>query len=298
MSSHWPNLYVVGAPKCGTTSLHYYLGQHADVFVSQKKELHYFSKDELWRNSNGPGDKYALRTVTMSDVEYLDHFQSARGFQYRVDVSPSYLFYDATSGRIAQKSPEAKIIVMLRNPSQRAYSQYLHLVRDTREVLTFGEALDAEHDRSLQGWSDMWRYVDSSLLAGSVRNYMAVFGSSNVFVIFSEELSTEPTEVLNQLWRFLGLDNVSIRTDITRNKTGAARSRPLASFISRPNALKRASHFVLPEAMRGRLALKLIEANTGGKPDLEPGIAERLDETFREEVSNLRDLVSRPLPWD
>ena len=73
----WPNVFVVGAPKCGTTSFHAYLSQHPEVFTSQQKELHFFSRKSLFSNANGPGDRNALQAVAMNESEYLNHYAGA-----------------------------------------------------------------------------------------------------------------------------------------------------------------------------------------------------------------------------
>ena len=207
--TEWPNLFVVGAPKCGTTSFHAYLSQHSDVFTSQQKELHFFSRKCLFASANGPGDENALRDVAMEESEYLGHYVDAHQ-RIRADVSPSYLYYDEIAPDIRSSSPDAQVVVLIRDPVEKAYSQYLHLVRDQREELSFEEALRAEPNRIEAGWSDMWRYVESSHFSKHIQTFLDVFGEDRVLILIREELATDPVAVMQRVWQFWGSKRAAV----------------------------------------------------------------------------------------
>ncbi|HZA66279.1 MAG TPA: hypothetical protein VE592_04975, partial [Geminicoccaceae bacterium] len=135
-----PNFVVAGAAKCGTTSLFHYLKQHPDVFLPAQKELHYFAYDHLSRNSGGPGGARSLDFACATREAYEAHYRAA-GSQVAIgEVSPSYFYFDEVSERIETELCAPKIVIILRDPIEKAYSQYMHLVRDNRETLPFFEA--------------------------------------------------------------------------------------------------------------------------------------------------------------
>ena len=106
----WPNLFVVGAPRAGTTSLYHYLRQHPEIYMSPLKEPHFFS------HSNPQSD-----TVVKHQDAYLRLFDAARGEKLRGEASPAYLADPDAPARIKDASPEAKIVAVLREPVSRAF---------------------------------------------------------------------------------------------------------------------------------------------------------------------------------
>jgi len=292
----WPDVFVVGAAKCGTTSMHAYLGQHPDIFVAGRKELHYYTRDLLRKNVAGPGDEYTLRTIAQSEADYRASFDGAEGRRRIADVSPSYLYWHEVAKEIDHDQPDARIIIMLRDPVEKAYSQWLHQVRAQLETLSFEEAIAAEADRAARGWSDVWYYVESSKYFRQVKHYIDVFGPERVFVVITEELATEPQTVMAPVFAFLGVTaNVNLAVT-NRNRSGQVRSQQLAKLIAQPSKVKQLSH-VLPKPLRYRLALRLIELNTGSKPELSTSTRRSLCSEFASDVNSLRTLLNRELPW-
>lgn len=292
----WPDVFVVGAAKCGTTSMHAYLGQHPDVFVAGRKELHYYTRDLLRKNLAGPGDEYTLRTIARSEADYCASFDGAADHQRIADVSPSYLYWYEVARQIEQDQPDARIIILLRDPVEKAYSQWLHQVRAQLETLSFEDAIAAEAERAASGWSDVWYYVQSSRYHEQVGHYLKVFGSERVLVVVTEELAAEPHSVMRQVFEFLDVSPDIAVSETMRNRSGAVRSPRLARLIAHPNRVKRLSH-VLPKSLRYRLALRMIELNTGTKPDISDSLREALGREFAADVHALEELLERKLPW-
>lgn len=292
-----PNFVVIGAPKCGTTSLYYYLRQHPDVYLPVQKELHYFSYDQLSENANGPGDKQVLNSLCANRDEYDKHFAAVNGEQAVGDVSPSYLYYGVQE-RIRQELGAVKIIAMLRNPVDKAYSQYMHLVRDQRETLPFYEALMAEGSRRDQKWSDIWRYAESSLCTERLQAYINSFGRENIHIIIFDEFVADAGSVMRSLFKFLDIDeHAPINTGETYNRTGKARSTVVANFLNRPNFIKSFVKRITPDAWRIALRLKVMDANTAEKDQIAPQSAQYLQEYFAEDISKLEELMGKKLGW-
>jgi len=135
-----PNFLVVGAPKAGTTSLYEYLSQHPQVFLTEEKELHFWSNEELAKSVDGPGDALALSEVVESIDDYRAKFSGVTNELAVGDISPSYLYFSEPVIEKLKKyysGNELKIIILLREPSERAYSQYLHQKRLMLETVSF-----------------------------------------------------------------------------------------------------------------------------------------------------------------
>ena len=117
-----PSTVIIGAPRSGTTSLFFYVKQHPDIFLPVRKELHYFSYDLLKENVDGPGDQGALASLCATREEYEAHYASVRAEKVIGEVSPSYLYFSQVSERIRSELGEVKIIALLRNPVDKAFS--------------------------------------------------------------------------------------------------------------------------------------------------------------------------------
>jgi hypothetical protein len=292
-----PNFLVVGAEKCGTTSLYQYLKQHRDVYLPSKKELHYFAYYDIAKSVAGPGDPAVLAYACSSWAAYQSYYM---GVDARAvgEVSPSYFYYSEVSDKIYSTLDQPKIIIMLRNPIQKAHSQYMHLVRDNRETLSFFDALMAERDRIKAGWGPLWRYAEGALYSARVARYMEVFGEGKVKIGFFEELSKDPQTVVNELLRFIGVEpDRSIDTSRVYNKSGRPRSRRLADFLTKPNAVTAAARRWIPEQARDRIRNAMLNLNTGRKDAIDDRSRAYLRDRFTADVGELQQILRKPLTW-
>lgn len=295
-----PNFVVIGAPKSGTTSLFYYLRQHPDVYLPVRKELHYFSHDLIAANAQGPGDALTVSALCKGLDEYRAHYRDAAGQAAVGEVSPSYLYYAEVAEAIERTlvPGPVRIVAVLRNPIEKAYSQYMHLVRDGWEELSFCDALQAEPERRERRWGDFWRYAESSLYSARLRTYVERFGRENVHVLLFDDLAADPGGAMRDLFAFLGVDpSFPCDTSKVLNRSGRSRSRFVRDFFANPNALKALVKRLVPERVRVPLRLAILGWNTGGKGTIEPRAADHLRERFAADVTELAGLLGRELPW-
>jgi hypothetical protein len=198
-----PNLFIAGAPKCGTTSMHNYLSQHPEIFMSSRKETHYFSSDI---------DCFPGRVKELSN--YLQLFESAGNAKYIGESSPEYLYSEVAAQQIKEFCSDVKIIIMLRNPPDMLYS--LHgdfLLWEDEDILDFSEALAAQEERK-QGKklpksckeAKFLLYFDWVKYSTQVRRYFKVFGEENVHVILFNEFVKDTANIYRQTLEFLGVD--------------------------------------------------------------------------------------------
>ncbi len=293
-----PNFIVIGAPKSGTTSLFYYLKQHTEVYLPEKKELHYFSYDLLYKNAKGPGDATTIKAICGTRKEYESYYADSKNRKTIGEFSPSYLYFSEVSERIKKELGPVKIIAILRNPVEKAHSQYMHQIRDNHETLGFNEALNEEENRKKKGWSDIWRYAESSLYSERVKKYISVFGKENVKVILFEDFVIDPASVLKETSSFLGIDpGFPFDTMKVYNRTGNPKSRAVADFFSKPNYLKAIAKKLIPDRVRIPMRLALLDLNTGKKDSMDREAERHLKEYFRKDVSELSKTLGKELNW-
>jgi hypothetical protein len=192
-----PDAIIIGAQKAGTTSLNRYLGDHPDIGIAKSKEVHYFSM----RFDNGMD-------------WYQAHFPLRGKAATVVEDSPSYLFHPEAPRRMKQILPRVKLIALLRNPVDRAFSHYQMNVRKGNEPLSFEEAIAAESERVGDGGDgndQEWRvasfvsYLRRGLYAEQLQRWLAVFARNQVLVLKSEEFFQHPEPGFERVLAFLGL---------------------------------------------------------------------------------------------
>ena len=197
-----PNFLIVGAPRCGTTSLYHYLMQHPDVFLTAIKEpgyLYLHSQRALPRGAVGSPKK-----IRRWD-DYVRLFEKGRGKRAIGEASSDTLCYhEQTIPEIRRRLGKPGIIIMIRNPVDRAYSSYQFLVRDGMESLSFEASLSRERQRIEENWSHMWRFRAVSRYAPAVKAFMDHF--SDVFVGRFDDLRADPLGFTRDVYRFLDVD--------------------------------------------------------------------------------------------
>jgi hypothetical protein len=294
-----PNFFIVGAARSGTTSLDRYLGQHPEIYITPKKETHFFAAGNFPESFTGPGDERLNRRLIRDEERYDQLFTGVVGEKAIGESSVFYLCYPASAERIARAVPEAKIIILLREPVARTYSSYIFLLRDGRETSGFEEGLNLEKERKEQGFEPMWWYKELSQYYSQVQHYLDVFGAEQVKVLLYEELYANPDQVLRDVFAFLKVrEDVAIDTSVRYNLSGVPKSRRLYNlldhFIDKPSFLERRLKSLIPLDLRVAWASKIIGMFTHSVP-INPQIQAQLRMYFAEDVGKLEDLLHRDL---
>jgi hypothetical protein len=289
----FPNFFIVGAAKAGTTSLYHYLSRHQQVFMSAVKEPHYFSQV-----APDPGLRfvYAYRS-TRDEASYRKLFRAAGKKKAIGEASTSYLWDEETPARIQARVPAAKIVIMLREPVARAHSHYLNDMREGVETRPFLQALKEDYAHARKGWGISRLYVELGLYAGQVRRYLASFTERNVLVLFFEEFSADTKTALRKVWDFLELEGPADGQDdyqAVHNAYAAPRSIISQAIMGTP--LLRAMGRLLPKAWREFGRDRLLWRRQK-KPALDPAARDFLREIYEPEHARLAEIVKRSLPW-
>ncbi len=197
-----PDFFIVGAPKCGTTALNHYLAAHPDIYVAQK-ELHFFGADL----------HFSPRFYRRDRDAYLAEFDAWNGQTRAGETSVWYLFSRQAAAEIKAFNPNARIIIMLREPVAMLYSVYCAFCADGNENLpTFKEALAAENDRRARRRISRQTYLAQALayrttacFTEQVRRYFDAFGRERVLVIIYDDFSTDTADSYRKTLDFLGV---------------------------------------------------------------------------------------------
>ncbi len=284
-----PNFFIVGAQKAGTTSLYHYLDQHPQVFMSPRKEPHFF--EGMHQEFRRPG----RRNAPVSDpAEYLALFEGASGERAIGEASASYLYSPRAPGLIKNSVPDARIIAVLRHPADRAYSNYLHCVQVGREPLgSFAEALQAEHSRMRDKWGPLWYYKHKGFYHAQVKRYFDTFGRERVGVWLYEDLRNHTSGTLGEVFRFLGVDeNFVPDASIEHNPSGVPRAGKLYTRVRaltarNPVLVER----LLPARLRGYVKSRVLVK----PPPFPPELRADLTRSYEEDILKLQELIDRDL---
>ncbi len=293
------NFLIVGAAKSGTTSLFYYLNHHPDVYIPTLKECRFFS--QMPRNQKGLGAEKFQNEGIRSWEEYKELF-IGRQEKALGDVSNDYLYYYRISIKNIKKylGDDVKIIIILRNPIDRAYSNYLHHVREGWEDCSFEEALEKEKERIKDGWSWPYHYVSVGMYYKQVKAYLANF--NYVRVLLFEDLK-KINIMMRDICNFLKIDVVPhqfAQPYLYRryNVSGYPKNRIFYNIFIRENRLKRLLRPLvqrfLSEKIRDEIRFNLIKNNLVKKP-MELETRNRLLKIYKEDILKLQNLIKRDL---
>lgn len=292
-----PNFLIIGAAKAGTTALYYYLKQHPQIFMSPVKEPNFFALEGQKPNFRGPGDGEAINRFSITDIEaYQALFEGAENALAVGEASPLYLYSPDAPKRIRHHIPNAKLIVILRNPVERAYSHFLHFVRDGREPYTdFRKALMEEEKRMREHWEWAWYYKAVGFYFIQLRRYYELFDPGQIRVYLYEDLEEKPMGLLRDIFRFLGVDD-DFKPDVSLrfNVSGVPRNKIIHAFLSKPHPIKSLLKPLIPVKLRQRLVVTLRNQNLA-KPEFPTAVRRELVELYREDILKLQALIKRDL---
>ena len=298
MSKKLPNFLIVGAAKCGTSSLHKYLDQHPEIFMSKVKEPRFISSQVTPFPLNGPGDHKVEAWYVKNFEDYAKLFEGAEGFPVVGESSADTLyFHKGTIPVIKKYLGDPRIIIMLRNPVKRAFSAYQHMVRDLREDLSFEDGLKEEPNRIVNNWELIYHYRTASLYYESVKAFLENF--SSVKVILTEEQEKRPQQILRDIFRFLNVaPDVDVNTEIRYNMSGKPKSQWLHQFFFEGNMARKLAQPIVRKLFshetRMRIAQKIQEKNLT-RLTINPDTKHELQNYFETDIQKLEKLLSRDL---
>lgn len=287
-----PDFLIIGAMKGGTTLLYDGLRQHPEVFMPFVKESHFFSV---------VGEDVALVPLEGAQVrislwqEYLDLFKDSLAYRVAGEASTSYLYTSRAARKIKERLGNAKIICILRNPINRAYSHYLWLRRlGLESAEEFKQALMLESSR-IESKCDFGRYVQIGRYYQQLETYFELFDLQKIHVVYFDDIKYKSASLMEGLYEFLNLEMVDFHPDLSvrRNPSGEPRLHWIDHLFKRRSFIKQALLPLLPRSIY--LWLSRIRDWNLVKPPMDPDVRKYLIDVYADEISKLETLVNRDL---
>lgn len=294
-SRQMPNFIIIGAGKAGTSSVFYYLEQHPQIYMSSFKEPKFFALEGEPIDFQGPDKDIVNRTSVNSLEAYQNLFQGVSEEIAIGEASPIYLYSPKAPGKIKHYLPEAKLIAILRNPVERAFSSFTHLLREGYENLSFEQALAEEENRIQKKWAPLWHYKQKGYYYEQLKRYYDIFDRQQIKIYLYEDLQANSTKLIQNIYSFVGVDNTFIPDLSRKNVSGTPKSRLVHDLFTKDNVLKSLVKPLLPKQLRRNIADTAISQNLGSKPILSSETRDRLCQLYREDILQLQDLIERDL---
>ena len=292
-----PNFLIIGAAKSGTSALYYYIKDHPNIFMATPKELRFFSSF-LHPEENGP-DVYKNKHAT-SIQEYEKYFECVNQETAIGEASPQYLYYLDSARYIKEILPNVKIISMLRNPVDRAYSSYLHAVRDWFEdSKNFKQGLQREEKRIDSGWPMLFHYINGGYYYQQLKQYYDLFPSENIKTIIYDDFVNSPESILREIFLFLQVDqnyvpDMSFKPNVSGQPRWKLIHRFLKPFYREPSSLQAKTKKIIPKSIRATFSSKIKKINQIKVP-LDSTTRQSLIKLFEEDILLLQNLLNRDL---
>ncbi|GAB4527109.1 MAG: sulfotransferase [Pleurocapsa sp.] len=287
-----PNFLIIGAAKAGTTALHEYLQQHPQIYLTPTKETNFFAFAGQEINFRGPGDE-ALKDFSITDLSsYEAQFEGVTTEIAIGEACPSYLYYPQAATKINQYIPDARLIVILRDPVERAYANFLHIVRDDREPCRdFASALQDEGRRIAENWEWFWHYIQVGYYGKQLQRYYEIFAPSQIKVYLYEDLKEKPIALLQDIFSFLQVDNTFVPDMALRpNKSGMPKNKLLHQILTKPNPIKT----LLKPLFSAKIRQKIQHQNLN-TPQIFSEVRQQLIDLYRTDILQCQDLIQRDL---
>lgn len=285
------NAFLVGAQKAATTSLYDWISQHPEICAPMSmKDFPYFAKDDFYAQGS---------SVLTQEYEKCKDEVNINTF---LQGSVSYMFYPYSIKRIFEYNPESKLILVLRNPKDRAISAHRYFVKMQKETEPFEKAIELEDERMQSNdfriKSDL-AYLNHGLYGQQLQHIYNIFPRNQVLVLLYDDLKIRPEEITRKAYSFLGVSVDFIPEFVVKNKTGTIRSPWFQKVIFGKNRLRTflvsCINPIFPLHKRTKLRLKLREWNTNTESDLDENLSEdtleKLRGYFEEDINLLEELT-------
>jgi len=284
----WPNFFIVGAPRCGTTSLYEYLRRTKKVYMSPVKEPNYFSIETI-------PDNFQFKPIR-DKKKYLGLFAKVKNEKAVGESTVTYLQDPKAPVLIHKAVPNAKIIIMLREPVLRTFSHYLYYNSFGFEKRSFYEAIqDNLAGKDKKTGKD---YVRSSMYSEQVKLYLDIFGKKNTKIIIFNDFSANTKKIVKEVLVFLGInEEPPAIVDTVYNQYSVARGT-LSRFILNNRLLTNIFRKIIPPSFRIYARENIITNTNITKPELKTEEKNFLKKIFEQDGYKVEKILEKPLPWN
>lgn len=255
----------VGVQKGATSTLHDILVEHPELTLPRLKETHYFRDDEKYNK----GVKH-----------YFSYYFADSKKKLTGEIDPEYCYFPKCAERIKQTFGSIKIVFIVRNPVDRAYSHYLMTKRRGLETLSFENAIKQERERLKTHYDHIhFSYISRGFYCRQIERYEELFGKENVKIVLFEDLIKNTKAVVDDISSFVGLSAFEFNYNVKSNPASEAKSKLIREFIYQPNRLKRIVGKIIPSKKMKDAIMFLLN-----KKNLKPAITEKLKINFKQTI--------------
>jgi len=294
-----PNFIIAGVAKCGTTSLSEYLEQHPQVCIP-KKETFYFIRDLYEQEPVDPRGRRKAEQIIRNSSDYYQLYSKCHT-PFLGEVSTCYLYYHKKAiPAILKELGDIPVAIIIRQPVKRLISGYRHFIRLQREDKPLSEALQLEKERAASGWDFMWQYRDLGLYAEGIKAYQQHF--SKVKVILQDDLTKSPVSVMQDLFRFFGMDDsfvpdTSVKYNISDSQSNNFWFRYIFQNEKVKKVLKPVANIFMDERKRRKFIHRFRKSavKTEEKFELAPQLIEELNNYYHQDILETQKLTGLDL---
>jgi len=306
-----PTFLIIGAMKGGTTTLYRLLGQHPEIYMSPVKEPNFYAYSggrpkrqhppglpyPVWIVDTPDGARRAMElgvdAATFTTLPAYQRLWQDVSEPQKGEASVLYLYLSHVAESIASMSPSMKLIAILRNPVDRAYSHFLMARRMGREpIASFAEAMEAEASRLAQDYDPFWHYRSLGYYYTQLERYFEVFDRSQILIMLNDDLKKDLKTEYARLLRFLEVD-ASLRPGPEReyNIGGQPKSAWLYRLATSPSSAKDWFKRVVPTQYHARIMNRLVLS----RPELEIELRQQLARSYHDDITRLEESIGRDL---
>ena len=279
--SNYPDFIIIGAGKCGTTSLYTYLKQHPQVYLCPHKETYFFVPEPI-------RSKFKPWGAMTNFDDYTDLFKDASQNNIIGEISTTYYRHAESAQEIYHKLPQVKIIAILRDPANRAFSDYQMHFRKGNEKEDFTSLISPDN-----------RFIKPGFYYAELVPYFKVFPQEQIKILLFDDLVKNSANFIADLFEFIEVDSqFTPNTSTQSRKGGLPKNQTVNILLTKPNPLRKLTASVLslfiPFSLRQELRASLVKKNIQ-QAKLAPEVRQQLIEVYRYDISKLQELIDRDL---
>jgi len=282
----WPNFFIVGAPRSGTSSLYEYLRNTSGIYMSPVKEPHFFDRKVI-------SDDFIIKPIR-DEKKYLKLFEKVTNEKIIGEASPGYLRDPEAPRLIHEKSPNAKIVIILRDPVERAFSHYLMTLSLGYENDSFTEIIKKNIDELV--FDNYRASLAGSMYYEQVKRYFDMFGRASVKILIFEEFAKDTKKHVQDVLHFLNVDSKPPNSVKKTFNAFATPRNKLAQYIVTHGSVRSLAFKILSPSIRLKLKENFI-LKTSKKPEMSQNDRDILIKFFFDDVKKLQSLLNMTFPW-
>ena len=282
-----PNFFCIGTQKAGTTSLHYILNQHPDIYLPDMKEIHFFDRDENYNK----GTEW-----------YLDFYKEVKNEKIIGEINPNYIYDKNTPQRLYDFDKNLKLIVILRNPADRAFSNYKMIVGRNEEKNSFKKAvkIDLQRIENKENYPFPYHYINRGYYYYQIQRYLKLFPPQNMlFILFEKDFLQDRKQTIDKIYNFLNIKKENISVNIKLTPQTHHKSKKADKILNTSNPFNQFAKKLIP-SKKLRTNIKYFFTKINQKPTVDKSELEEMrpfliNEIYKDSILELEKLIDRDL---